>query len=142
MSLKPNHEKRLPVIHSYQVELSERTRLEHDDLIECIHRLEAALASPAPGRERVWANRAASELSEVEKSLQRHIASAEGERGLFAELDLALGSVPTRVEKLRLDHARLLQKIRQLRSDLERNGDLPDFARFQSATRKSGPKRT
>lgn len=131
MSLQPNNEKLLPVNHAYQVELSERTRLEHDDLIECMHRLEAALASPAPGRERDWANRAASELIEVEKSLQRHIASAEGERGLFAELDLSQGSIPARVEKLRLDHVGLLQKIRQLRSDLETTSDLPDFARLR-----------
>jgi hypothetical protein len=112
--------------HPHQVELSRRTHGEHDDLLDCLHRLEAALASPAPGREREWANRAASELREVEASLRRHIASAEGERGLFAELDLSQGSIPARVEALREDHDRLLADVSRLAERLAR-GDWKDY---------------
>jgi hemerythrin-like domain-containing protein len=112
--------------HHHQLELSQRTSLEHDDLVECMHRLEAALASPAPGRETEWARRAASELKEVEASLRRHIASAEGEDGLFAELDLSAGTVPARVEQLRREHVALLEQAAHLAERLAR-ADQSDF---------------
>lgn len=125
---KSNHEELQSKNHSHQVELSERTQLEHDDLIVCMHRLEAALASPAPGREPEWATRASRELREVQASLKRHIASAEGEHGLFAELDLTQGSAPARVTNLRQDHVCLLEKAEQLSQNLLQQGKLPDFA--------------
>ena len=110
-----------------QVAISERTQLEHDDLIECMHRLEAALASPAPGRQREWARRAGTELQAVEASLRRHIASAEGERGLFAELDLSRGGIPVRVAGLRREHEILLEQARRLTENLRQPYPLPDF---------------
>lgn len=116
----------------HQAELSQRTQVEHDDLLSCMHRLEAALASPAPGRERDWAQRACSELIEVEASLRRHVASAEGERGLFAELDLAQGSVPARVAKLRGEHDQLLEQAQRLTQHLRSLDPLPDFATLRS----------
>jgi hypothetical protein len=97
-----------------------------------MHRLEAALASPAPGREREWANRAATELAEVEASLQRHITSAEGDRGLFAELDSSQGSVPARVEKLRRDHEQMLVQAKQLSRHLQSEDDRVDFAALRN----------
>jgi hypothetical protein len=111
----------------HQAELSEQTQHEHDELLECMHRLEAALASPAPGRERDWARRAGGELQSVEASLRRHVESAEGSRGLFAELDLSRGSIPTRVDRLRREHQELLAFARQLTEHLQQPEPLPDF---------------
>src|SRR5688500_6004671 len=91
----------------HQRSLSERMRAERDDLLEHMHQLEAALASPAPGREREWAARVSQDLNQVRESLQQHILSAEGPCGLFAELDLSRVPIPARVARLREEHHQL-----------------------------------
>jgi hypothetical protein len=111
----------------HQRDLSERTRAERDDLVECMHRLEAALASPAPGREREWAARASQDLIQVRESLQQHILSAEGPSGLFAELDLSRVPIPARVTQLREEHHQLLEMAQKLADDLRKSESLPDF---------------
>jgi len=128
MSPKPKTENSTQVNLLHQAGLSKKTQLEHDDLVECLQRLEAALASPAPGREFEWAGRAGAELLKIEASLQRHILSSEGEGGLFAELDLSRGAVPARVEKLRREHEQLLEHAKRLVQRIQNGEQLPDFA--------------
>src|SRR5262245_61907049 len=93
---------------------AQQTRAEHDALLEAMHRLEAALAAAAPGREREWNSRAFAALRTVHKALETHIASAEGPQGLFAELDLTRPALVRRVERLRHDHFDLLQRAEGL----------------------------
>ena len=80
--------------------LSERTRAEHDALLAAMHRLEAALGSPAPGREREWATRVARDITPVYEALRLHADSAEGPNGLFSELEAAQPVVASRIEEL------------------------------------------
>ena len=113
-----------------QTTLSRETRGQHDALLIAIHRLEAALAAAAPGREQAWGARVRDDLRLVQESLERHINSAEAFDGLFAEMDLT-PHMTRRVEQLRKDHAKLLQQVGNLQEELEKfwcvEWTTPDF---------------
>lgn len=111
-----------------QSSLSERTREERDDLLECMHQLEAAMGSPAPGREREWAARACGDLQRVRLSFERHILSAEGPNGLFNELEVTTAGIPLRVANLRHDHEQILEKLKSLERGLSNGTAEVDFA--------------
>lgn len=111
-----------------QSDLSERTRVQRDDLLECLHRLEAALASPAPGREREWALRVSRELSIVRQSLERHILSAEGPGGLFTELDLTCTPSALTTTDLCREHSAILDRVKHLEEVLKVKDQPIDFA--------------
>lgn len=108
--------------------LSRRTRGEHDALLEAMHRLEAALASPAPGREGLWSGRVAHELRPVRDCLRSHVDSAEGAEGLCRELAAARPELGYRVEQLRMEHAKLLEMASALARSLEPAQNLADFS--------------
>jgi len=110
--------------------LARQTRQEHDDLLTAMHRLEAALAAAAPGREQAWNARVLSELSGVQEALARHVASAEAPQGIFAEIDLSRPTLSRRVERLRQEHAELICQADALRKRIEPGGpdERPDFA--------------
>lgn len=107
-----------------------------------MHCLEAALASPAPTRERRWAARARKDLELVRGLLQAHVLSAEGPGGLFEELDITRPTVAHRVAELRQEHSHLLLLANDLCHSLDPSPALPDFsalrhqaARFLTALR-------
>jgi hypothetical protein len=108
--------------------LSQRTRAEHDALLAAMHQLEAALASPAPGREREWASRVAREIMPVYVALRAHAESAECPEGLFAELEFVQPAVAARIAELRQDHRRLLSLCADLCQAVSNGGKMPDFA--------------
>jgi hypothetical protein len=111
-----------------QREASRNTQAEFDHLLEAMHRLEAALGSPAPFREPLWANRASRELAEVRKSLESHILSSERSGGLLEELNLASPRVAERVDALRQEHSQLLERFTRLeRSLAPSDSQAPDF---------------
>jgi hypothetical protein len=103
-----------------QAALSSQTRGEHDALLEAMHRLEAALAAAAPGRQQAWGVRVQSDLRLVQEALARHVASAEGPGGLLAAIDLSRPAIVRRVERLRREHADLLQQANDLQRRVER----------------------
>lgn len=113
-----------------QSTLSRGTREEHDALLVAIHRLEAALAAAAPGREHEWGARVRDDLRLVQEALERHITSAESLDGLFAEIDLN-PHMTGRVEQLRKDHAKLLRQVSDLQEEVEQfwcvEWTTPDF---------------
>jgi hypothetical protein len=76
------------------------------------------LASPAPARERSWAQRARRELVEVRAALDAHVLSAEGPDGLLHELLLAAPGAAARVDELRAEHSQLIQAARSLAEGL------------------------
>jgi iron-sulfur cluster repair protein YtfE (RIC family) len=95
--------------------VAQQTRDEFDDLLAAMHRLEQALAGAAPGREAAWLERVDRLLTKVEESLQRHVTSAEAPDGLFVEVDLARPTLVRRMDKLRHEHADLLNQAKRLR---------------------------
>lgn len=116
--------------------VSRQTRRQHDELLTAMHHLEAALASPAPGREQQWAARSKQDLRRVCESLERHILSAEGPDGLFAELDLTRPCVVARVAELRQEHQRLLEQAQSLEDGLRPCKENHDFAALRAEAAK------
>jgi hemerythrin-like domain-containing protein len=120
----------VPLIPSSgQQGLARTTRQEHDALLAAMHRLEAALAAAAPGREQAWTVRARGELRGVQEALSQHIASAEGPGGLYEEIDTTRPTLARRIERLRQEHAELLRQARALREQMEGYGpdELPRY---------------
>ncbi len=113
-----------------QAALAQQTRGEHDALLIAMHRLEAALAAAAPGREQAWNARVGQDLRGVQECLARHVASAEAADGLLAEIDLSRPTLARRAERLRREHAELLRQADALQSRIEHHGpdECPDFA--------------
>src|SRR5436309_15858474 len=68
----------------------------HEEILSAVHRLEAALASPAPGREPAWKHRAGAALAGVLDSLNVHRESAASEGGVIAGAEALLGRPPAR----------------------------------------------
>jgi hypothetical protein len=102
-----------------QAMLSQGTRGEHDALLVAMHRLEAALAAAAPGKEQAWNARVLKDLGVVQECLAGHVASAEAQEGLFPEIDLSRPTLARRVDKLRREHADLLQQASALQRRVE-----------------------
>lgn len=101
---------------------------EHDAILRALHVLEAALASPATGREEMWANRVARDLEPVVRAVVDHCRSAEAPDGLIRELEVALGrnAILTRVSD---EHTRLAQEAEQFLAAL---GEERDVAAIRS----------
>jgi nucleotide-binding universal stress UspA family protein len=109
----------LPQATTRQTTLSQGTRGEHDALLVAMHRLEAALAAAAPGREQAWNARVLKDLGGVQECLAQHVTSAEAPDGLLAEIDLTWPTLVHRVDQLRREHADLLQQAAALRRRVE-----------------------
>jgi hypothetical protein len=105
-------------------EAAAKAAREHESIISSVHRLEAALASPAPGREAAWKQRAGAALVGVLDSLNVHRESAENKGGVIAEAEAVLGRPPTLAEA-RTQHLRLLKDGSELLADLEDQHDDP-----------------
>ncbi len=103
-----------------QATLSRETRGEHDSLLVAMHQLEAALAAAASGRQQAWGARVQGDLRLVQEALAQHVASAEGPGGLLAAIDLSRPVIVRRVERLRHEHADLLQQANDLQRRVER----------------------
>jgi hypothetical protein len=109
----------LPLPTVRQAALAREARGEHDALLVAMHRLEAALAAAAPGREQAWNARVLMDLGGVQECLARHVASAEAPDGLLAEIELARPNLARRVGQLRREHADLLQQANALQRRVE-----------------------
>ena len=105
-------------------EAAAKAARDHEEILSAVHRLEAALASPAPGREPAWKQRAAAALVGVLDSLNVHRESAENEGGVIAEAEALLARPPA-LAAARSQHVRLLQEGGELLADLEGRRDDP-----------------
>lgn len=112
-----------------QAEVAHQTRQRHDALLEAMHRLEAALASAAPGREKTWNERVARRLTALVERLREHVEAADAPDGLLAVIDATRPTLLHRVDRLRQQHADLLQQARSLQEQVLHHGDgeVPDF---------------
>jgi hypothetical protein len=113
-----------------------QARAEHDALFDAIHCLEAALASPAPGRERDWSQQVLAKLRTVVDLLDEHARSADAADGLLAMIGNAQPRLLHRVERLRREHVDLLAQARALRHQIEHHGpdELPNFRDIRHRT--------
>ena len=105
-------------------EAAAKAARDHEKILGAVHRLEAALALPAPGRETAWKQRAGAALVDVIDSLNVHRRSAEREGGVIAEAEALLGRPPALAEA-RSQHVRLVKDAGELLADLEEQRDDP-----------------
>jgi len=103
-------------------EAAAKAARDHEEILSAVHRLEAALASPAPGREAAWKLRAGAALVGVLDSLNVHRESAENEGGVIAEAEALLGRPPA-LASARSQHVGLLKDAGKLLADLEGRRD-------------------
>jgi len=97
---------------------------EHDCIVEAMHVLEKALASPAPGREAEWKQRAGAALAVVVDYVRQHVESSEADGGLLAEVEVKVG-LTRDVQSARRDHKQILVNADHLLRDLsEHAGDI------------------
>ena len=107
-------------------EAAAKAARDHDEILRAVHRLEAALASPAPGREPAWRHRAGAALVGVLDSVNVHRESAENEGGVIAEAEALLGRPPA-LAAARSQHVHLVQDAGKLLADLEKRRDDPQL---------------
>ncbi len=107
-------------------EAAAKAARDHEEILSAVHRLEAALASPAPGREPAWKHRAGASLVGVLDSLNVHRKSAENEGGVIAEAEALLGRPPA-LAAARSQHVHLLNDAGELLADLEKRRDDPQL---------------
>lgn len=108
---------------------SQHTHAQHDALVDAMHRLERALGSAAPGREREWNQCVTASLQAVADLLEEHVNSADADDGLLADMVTARPALMHRVERLRHEHQDLLLQARALHRQFAHveKGELPDF---------------
>ncbi|MBI3463785.1 MAG: hypothetical protein HY000_12120 [Planctomycetes bacterium] len=87
-----------------------QTQAGRNVLLHAMHRLEEALVTAAPGRERAWAKRVSEELLQVEQALNDH-AMTEAQDELFATILDAKPNLFHRVERLRREHSDLMRRV-------------------------------
>jgi hypothetical protein len=94
-----------------------------------MHRLEAALASAAPGREQAWNRQVIEKLRTVGDLLNEHARSAEAADGVLALIGADQPRLLHRVERLRREHVDLLAHARTLQRHIELHDaeELPNF---------------
>jgi hypothetical protein len=116
--------------------LLQQARVEHDALLDAIYRLEAALASAAPGREQAWNRQILEKLRTVVDFLDEHAHSAEAADGLLATIEAAQPRLLHRVERLRREHVALHQQACALMRQIEHHAadEMPDFHDIRQRT--------
>ncbi|HUY88974.1 MAG TPA: hypothetical protein VMV10_09590 [Pirellulales bacterium] len=90
----------------------------HEPLLDAMHRLEAALAAPAPGREEAWRGRVAVELRSFHETLAAHVSSTESRKGMFGEIESLEPALHHRIDRLRHEHADLVRQSLSLETHL------------------------
>lgn len=116
--------------------LVKQARAESDVLLNAMHRLEAALASAAPTRERAWHTQVLEELRTVTNLLDEHAHSVEAADGLLAMIGAARPRLLHRIERLRREHVALRQQAGSLQGQIEHLApdELPNFRDIRHRT--------
>lgn len=109
----------------------------HDALVDATHRLEAALASPAPGREETWRRRVSAELSGFKDALEAHIVATESPSGLFGDVESLEPAFHHRIARLRREHVDLLTQTESLEAHLAPHGVGQEF-NFHDLRQRAG----
>jgi hypothetical protein len=108
------------MIKANQKAIANSTATAHADIVAIQRKLEAALASPAPGREREWAARVATELRQLYDLMRAHCQSAEAPSGLLKSIEETTLIVNERLVEVREHHQKILDECQALLPEVER----------------------
>ena len=98
-------------------------RADHDRTLEAMHRLEAALAEAAPGREDRWRADVLEALSVLEAATAEEADNARRPDSLLSDLSHNQPRLRNRARALRLQYAKIRDTIASLREELEGGED-------------------
>jgi len=101
------------------VELSDSTKVQHDEILCAVQKLEESLASPAVGRLENWHRRLIQDLVPVAQAVLDHCQKAEAPGGLVPELEIELGGRPRALRLVADEHRALVRDIGLYLASLE-----------------------
>ncbi len=93
---------------------------EHAAIVTAQQGLEAAFASAAPGREREWAARVATELRRLYDLMREHCRSAEAPSGLLTGIEETTLITNERLVEVRAHHQKIFDEGQALLPEVER----------------------
>jgi Hemerythrin HHE cation binding domain len=94
-------------------------RLKDDLLAQAIERLEHTMEAEVPGHEYQWATETGAALTGLDAVLRKHAVMAEAPDGLFSEIDLNRPTLSRQVGKLEREHKDFLERVRDLRTQVQ-----------------------
>jgi len=89
----------------------DEVRRRRAELRDAIGRLEAALASPSPGRIDQWRQNVRIRLDQLSADFDEHIAATEGPDGVYSDVVSSAPRLARAVDQLRHDHEAILKQI-------------------------------
>jgi hypothetical protein len=89
-----------------------------------VDRLEEALCSDIPGRERDWAEQVGGALASLEVGVRQHAASVEAPDGMYAQVDLTRPTLARQVSELRKKHRDFVQQANLLENEVRSAAEL------------------
>ena len=99
-------------------------------LRESAQAVDEALAHPI-GREADWRGRVRAALAELDHDFTGHVELTEAEGGLYDRITRAAPRLSTSVDRLREEHARFSERIRDFITALEDSNVMRDLAAFR-----------
>jgi hypothetical protein len=89
----------------------DEVRRRRAELRDAIGRLEAALASPSPGRIDQWRQNVRTRLDQLSADFDEHIAVTEGPDGVYNDVVASAPRLARAVDQLRHDHEAILKQV-------------------------------
>jgi hypothetical protein len=104
-------------------------QVDQDRTLEAMHRLEAALAQAAPGRETNWCEGVLVALIELDAVTTEEAANAERPDSLLSDLARTQPRLRNRARALRLQYKKLCETLGSLRGEIEEHEEVgADFS--------------
>lgn len=100
-------------------------KADQDRTLASMHRLEAVLGAPAPGREERWRSEVLSALAALEEATDEESKNAEAPDSLLSDLARTQPWLRNRVRGVRLQYRHLRDHLRALEQELEEPGGQP-----------------
>jgi hypothetical protein len=111
---------------------SRQRRTEHDGLLAAVSHLEAVVTAASTERGQAWHVQVLDDLHEAREALAHHFATAESAESPHAEIDPTRHGLTRRAERLRREHAELLERANDLERQVERGAiGRPNFIDFR-----------
>lgn len=98
-------------------------QLDQDRTLEAMHRIEAALADPAPRREGAWRDAVLEALGHLDTATAEEASNAERPDSLLSDIARAQPLMRNRARAIRLQYRKVRATIGELRHELEDRDD-------------------
>jgi DNA repair ATPase RecN len=101
----------------------EARQVDHDRTLEAVHRLEAALAEAAPGREDPWREAVSEALSVLDEVTTEESDNVRRPDSLLSDLARNQPRLRNRARAIRLEYEKVRETVASLRKELQEHQD-------------------